>query len=159
MSLYCVPCSQHAGQLQLVPAGQSNCGRCGGYSLACVTCRRAVAPGACACTCGERALASTRELRPPPLPSLSTVLPVVNVIPEVYGGGGHGVEAEVFLPPGDAAILNELLAMVGMLHAVASRITQLAGMSDHTRQVVRDMRNLATLCQEELEMRAGTRGS
>lgn len=159
MSLYCVPCSASLGRLSLIPSGQYHCGRCGGYSLACSNCRRSTASGSSTCSyCDEKALATTRNLRPPSLPNLPAVLPVVSVIPDVYGGGSHGVEAEIFLPPGDAAILNELLAMVGMLHATASRLTQLAGMSDHTRQVVRDMRGLANLAQEELEMRAGTRG-
>jgi hypothetical protein len=178
LSLYCIPCSTSQGRLSLLPSGQSYCGRCGSYVLACSTCRRSVAAGSSTCShCSEVALVATRDLRPPPLPNLPACLPVVsveirgggsrgimpslpavNVIPDVYGGGSHGVEAEIFLPPGDAAILNELLAMVGMLHATASRLTQLAGMSDHTRQVVRDMRSLANLAQEELEMRAGTRG-
>jgi hypothetical protein len=81
--------------------------------------------------------------------------PVSKAVPEVYRGGKFGVEAVVTMAGVDAAVLTELLQFAAMLHAMASRTGQLAGHSDHTRKIIREMRNLATEIQEEVETRRG----
>ena len=79
-------------------------------------------------------------------------------VPEVYRAGRYGVDAEVNVPPGDAAIMTEMLQLVQLLHAMAARANQFRGANDHTRKVIRDMRTLANDLQEEVELRRGPVG-
>jgi hypothetical protein len=79
-------------------------------------------------------------------------------VPEVYRAGRYGVDAEVSVPPGDAAIMTEMLQLVQLLHAMAARANQFRGANDHTRKIIRDMRTLANDLQEEVELRRGPVG-
>lgn len=160
--IYCRPCRQ------MLRAGEAHCPTCGGSGdHACVECHRDVAVGSSCCEAcaGESG-------RPRPAPALLEVVPDLDraaeaalTIPaavlgakpvlERYEAGRHGVKATVVMAGEDAAILNELLQFVAMLHAMAARSNQFRGHTDNTRKMIRQMRDLATLIQEEVELRRG----
>jgi hypothetical protein len=91
----------------------------------------------------------------PSLPALPVAMPAMVRVPEQYDAGRYGVSAQVTIPAGDAALMNELGSMVGALHVMASRLNGFTGLTDHTRKLIRDMRLLATDAQEEVELRRG----
>jgi hypothetical protein len=163
MSLYCGYCTQGGQQAMVVPEGSTGCSRCGRTDLLrCLDCNTLVPVGVSSCTrcarTGEGVLVmSRREAALPSLPSLPNLMmvPTVRPVSERYQGGSHGVEAQVTMPARDAAIMNELAALVPVLHVVAGRLTQFTGLTDHTRKLVRDLRTAATDAQEEIELRRG----
>ena len=164
MSIYCLPC------LTVLPEGASACPKCGGVSFSCLACHAPLRVGEKSCQqCGRQARSEiVRTDRDPgnvdhqdgALRAIATVPKAARatLVPEVYRAGKFGVEAEVRMVPGDVAVLNELGKLVELLHAMASRSTQFAGLTDHTRKMIRDMRILATDVQEEIEMRRGPQG-
>ena len=89
------------------------------------------------------------------LAAIPKAVSMAPVVPELYQAGRHGVKAEVAIPPRDAAIMNELLQLVQLLHGMAARLNQFQGLSEHTRKLIRDIRVLACDAQEEVEMRRG----
>jgi RNA polymerase subunit RPABC4/transcription elongation factor Spt4 len=154
--IYCIPCRQ-----TLFP-GQSSCQHCGGTKLACLDCHRDLPAGRSTCPHCSTDLVTvdfdTLVSRDPAHEALATIPAAVahaSLVPEVYQGGRHGVSAEVQIPPRDAAIMNELLQLVQLLHGMAGRLNQFAGLTEHTRKLIRDMRVLACDAQEEVEMRRG----
>lgn len=151
MSLYCRPCRQE------LALGSVSCPVCGGQDLACMTCHQSVGQGQAICSACSRI--GVRRVLPPDVEQAIAEVPdvVLNLprVPEVYQAGRHGVRAEVRISPGDAAIMNELLRLVPMLHGMAGRLNQFQGHTDHTRKLIRDMRTLACDVQEEVELRRG----
>jgi hypothetical protein len=140
----------------------SSCQKCGGSNLACFDCHREIPAGGSTCTHCSTDLVTvdfeTIVSRDPAREALATIPSAIahaSLVPEVYQGGRHGVEAVVQIPPKDAAIMNELLQLVQLLHGMAGRLNQFAGLSEHTRKLIRDMRGLACDAQEEVEMRRG----
>lgn len=167
MSLYCVPCRQ-----ELV-GGSAACHRCGGSVLACTQCHDSVLVGASDCSrCGSsndrpgRAISSRASPAvpvdfsddvaqalaqiPAPVRSLGRA-----VVPTSYEAGRYGVKAEVKIPERDAEIMTELIRLVPLLHGMAGRLNQFQGHTEHTRKLIRDMRQLACDAQEEVELRRG----
>jgi len=155
----------------VVPDELQSCVKCGNDRLACRACHESIPAGTAICP---------RCYTPPPAPSSKPVpaelvlpeptsraeqaiaaIPVgarAQLVPEQYRGGKYGVEADVRIPAGDVAIMNELGKLVELLHAMASRANQFVGQTDHTRMVIRNMRLLATDLQEEIELRRGPLG-
>jgi hypothetical protein len=86
------------------------------------------------------------------------VSPRVATVVERYNAGRYGVRAEVRIPAGDVAIMNDLGAMVAVLHTMAARLNGFVGHTEHTRKLIRDMRILATDIQDEIETRRGPQG-
>lgn len=158
MALLCGNCRR------VLPGGVSTCPTCGGQSFYCGDCRQWLPPGTAACSCSRAVLVSScpsglQERSAPSDHSLAiSVTPVAPVVLERRSAGRFGVEAEVTVPAGDVAILNELGALVAVLHQVAGRLGQLSVGSDHTRKLMRDMRVLAADAIEEIEMRQGPVG-
>ena len=173
MSVYCLPC------LTILPEEMSACPKCGGMSFSCLGCHAPLRVGKKSCEqCGR-----TEIMRPDPVDhlqygirpdgisqddqrssgarvALATVPTAARatLVPEVYQAGKFGVSAEARMVPGDVVVLNELGKLVELLHAMASRTTHFAGLTEHTRKMIRDMRILATDIQEEIEMRRGPQG-
>jgi hypothetical protein len=154
--IYCVPCRQ-----TLYP-GQSSCSKCGGSNLACFNCHREIPVGSSTCPHCSTDLVmvdfetiASRDLALDALATIPAAVAHSSSVPEVYQGGRHGVKAEVQIPPRDAAIMNELLQLVQLLHGMAGRLNQFQGLTEHTRKLIRDMRVLACDAQEEVEMRRG----
>lgn len=164
--VYCVPCRQ-----TLYP-GRSSCDKCGGSNLACLDCHGEIPRGGSSCPqCSKDFVAADFEALVPAVriegatgtmdpayQALATIPSAVAhapAVPEVYQGGRHGVKAEVQIPPRDVAIMNELLQLCQLLHGMAGRLNQFAGLTEHTRKLIRDMRVLACDAQEEVEMRRG----
>lgn len=150
-NLYCIPCRE------LVPEGIPYCLRCRGTNLACITCHQRPAAGEVACSRCSGGLVVQNKV-PDAREALATI-PVsvshVAKIADTYEGGKFGVRAEVQINPGDAAIMNELLKLVQLLHGMAGRLNQFQGLTEHTRKVIRDLRTLANDAQEEVELRRG----
>jgi len=169
MSLYCPTCRVFVKQ------GESNCPKCFRSSgLACVECNHYVEDGASRCSRDHevQALVPTTvesvvegevvlSLQSPAVSAALSVPAAVasaRPVPSVYEAGRHGVKAEVRVPEGDVTIMNELLSLVQLLHAMAARANQFRGHTEHTRKMIRDMRVLATDVQDEVEMRRGPLG-
>lgn len=167
MSLYCVPCRQ-----ELVE-GATSCHLCGGGVLACMGCHDLVLVGATGCSrCGSFSDQKSRKIARVAAPSVPVdfsddvaqalaEIPVpvrglgTAVVPASYEAGRYGVKAEVKIPERDAEIMTELIRLVPLLHGMAARLNQFQGHTDHTRKLIRDMRQLACDAQEEVELRRG----
>jgi hypothetical protein len=148
-NLYCISC-----RVTLTP-GQVVCSQCGGVDLACVQCHQRPA-GFSICPVCDVAVAGSRQSDVQiALSEIPAAVGLASRVSETYQAGRFGVCATVSIPPRDAAIMNELLQLAQLLHGMAGRLNQFQGMTDHTRQVIRDMRTLANLAQEEVEMRRG----
>ncbi len=149
MSLYCVPCRQ------MLRDGEGHCPRCFGTArLACTECNQGVPDGSVVCpNCARAALAVV--VAPPSKSVIPAAVVTAKPVLERYEAGQYGVKALVQMAGEDAAILNELLQLVGYLHAMAARSNQFRGHTDNTRKMIRQMRDLATLVQEEVELRRG----
>ena len=155
MALLCASCSR------VLPGGESACPSCGGVQIYCGDCRQWLSPGEASCAnCSRAELVPVRPVGGDvsSLPMVPVALPVVPPVVERYSAGRFGVDAQVTMPAGDVAALNELAALVTVLHQVASHVGQLRIPSDHTRKLMRDMRVLAADAQEEIEMRRGSGG-
>ena len=155
------------------------------HQLICYNCKRPVQRGASTCTCGQmlaklptlpslsvdrpamagqvvRAPADSPSLvgftappsAPPALPGLPAHVKSLR-ISEEYNAGRYGVTATVSMPAKDVEIMNKLGQMVVLLHTVAQEMNQFQGHAEHTRSLIRAMRNLATDIQDEIEMRTG----
>jgi hypothetical protein len=125
----------------------------------CGDCRQWLSPGEISCgNCARAELVPARPAGAEVLSMVPLALPVVPPVLERYSAGRFGVDAQVTVPAGDVAALNELAALVTVLHQVASHVGQLRVSSDHTRKLMRDMRVLAADAQEEIEMRRGSGG-
>jgi hypothetical protein len=161
MSLYCPGC-------RIVASTDSNiCAQCGAQFLCCSQCGANAPKGAFDCpTCTSKELSRSNvasipaELVPdlPPIGGHMVVSPRVATVVERYDAGRHGVNAEVRIPAGDVAIMNDLGAMVAVLHTMAARLNGFVGHTEHTRQLIRSMRILATDIQDEIETRRGPQG-
>lgn len=165
MSLYCVLCRQ-----ELV-AGATTCHLCGKSQLACMRCHEQSLLGQSECRyCDVRTTSIASRVSPSPTVPVDVSDDVVQalaevpdpvrslgrtVVPEVYKDGRYGVEAEVKIPPRDAEIMTELIRLVPLLHGMAGRLNQFQGHTEHTRKLIRDMRQLACDAQEEVELRRG----
>jgi hypothetical protein len=68
------------------------------------------------------------------------------------------VEAEVIFEGEDAVILSAMSQATTVLHALAAKMNAFQGVMPSTREVIRACRNLATLLQEEIEVRRGPQG-
>ena len=172
MSLYCANCNRgRLGQAAPLSQGELCCPRCGRSDyLACDVCGGLLPIGMPSCPRCMEVPPPRSEMLPegvlqprsevavvmPALPVLPALVPVVPRVPERYSGGRFGVEAEVTVPAGDAARMNELGQLVSLLHVLASRCAQFGLLTDHTRKLIRDMRILATDAQEEIEIRRGS---
>lgn len=153
MALLCASCGR------VLPGGESSCPSCGGVQIYCGDCRQWLSPGEASCgNCARAELVPARQAGTEVLPMVPLALPVVPPVVERYSAGRFGVDAQVTMPAGDVAALNELAALVTVLHQVASHVGQLRIPSDHTRKLMRDMRVLAADAQEEIEMRRGFGG-
>jgi hypothetical protein len=116
--------------------------------------------------CAPKAIARSNvasipaELVPdlPPIGGAVVLSPRVERVVGRYEAGRHGVKAEVRIPPGDVAFMNDLGAMVAVLHTMAARLNGFVGHTQHTRELIRSMRVLATDIQEEIETRRGPQG-
>ena len=155
----------------VVPDELQACEKCGNDRLACHTCHEIIPAGTVVC---PRCF-TPPPIPPPKAPPAELVLPEppsraeqaiaaipagvrAQLVPEQYRGGKYGVEADVRIPAGDVAIMNELGKLAELLHAMASRANQFVGQTEHTRKVIRNMRLLATDLQEEIELRRGPLG-
>ena len=94
---------------------------------------------------------------PPAMPGLPAHVRSIE-LSEEYKAGKFGVTATVFRSPKDVEILNKLGQTVVLLHTMAQEMNQLQGHSEHTRALIRAMRNLATDIQDEIEIRTGPPG-
>jgi len=161
--IYCWPCAQFNVMHELVDGFCQRC--CSTTDGVCGKCGQLVSRGAAGCPrcASEEAAVSavvvrtspTGVVRLPDLPPLPVLVPAAPVVVERYQAGKLGVEAEVTIPAGDVDIMNDLLALVQVLHRVAAKATRFVGHTDHTRKMIRDMRVLATDIQEEVETRRG----
>jgi len=153
---YCPHCKDKFG------GGLTGCPKCGTIGLGCLVCHQLVPARSVECPyCQLRSVEVEVVSRPSRAAQALATVPAatrMSAVPEVYQAGRHGVSAEVRMPPGDAAILTELGKLVELLHGMAGRLNQFVGMSEHTQQIKRGMRNLATEIQEEIELRIGPRG-
>lgn len=91
-------------------------------------------------------------------PSVLPGLPAhvsVAVIPKEYEAGRYGVSATVTIPEKDVGVMNDWAQLVVLLHTMAKRGNEFQGHTEHTRRVIRAMRDLASDIQDEIEMRTG----
>jgi hypothetical protein len=98
-----------------------------------------------------------------PLPGLPTTfngahLPAPYKVPNSHIQRKFGVESEVIFEGEDATILSTMSQAATLLHALAAKMNGFQGMMPSTRDVIRSCRNLATLLQEEIEVRRGPQG-
>jgi hypothetical protein len=91
---------------------------------------------------------------PSVLPGLPSHIQQVTVRSE-YQAGRFGVTATVQIPEKDVAIMNTLGQLVVLLHTVAKDMNNFQGHTEHTRSLIRGMRDLASDIQDEIEMRTG----
>ena len=153
MSRYCSTCRK------IVADGNQSCGSCGNIRLICTVCKSQVDPRSTLClVCAQSALVQFEQNAAQRAVVAVPFAARAGVVMERYQAGRLGVDAEVQIPPGDVAIMNELGKLVELLHAMAARVNQFVGMTDHTRKIARDMRHLATDVQEEVELRRGPLG-
>jgi len=91
-------------------------------------------------------------------PSVLPGLPAhvsVAVVPKEYDAGRYGVTAKVTIPEKDVGVMNDWAQLVVLLHTMAKRGNEFQGHTEHTRRVIRAMRDLASDIQDEIEMRTG----
>ena len=91
-------------------------------------------------------------------PSVLPGLPAhvsVAVVPKEYEAGRYGVSATVTIPEKDVGVMNDWAQLVVLLHTMAKRGNEFQGHTEHTRRVIRAMRDLASDIQDEIEMRTG----
>lgn len=150
MAIYCYDC-----RLVVVP-GAHHCGQCRGTNLACLNCHTRLKQGETVCSrCDVELVVPRVDDVSRAVAQIPVAVEMVSRIPDTYQAGRFGVSAEVTIPPRDATIMNEILQLVQLLHGMAARLNQFQGTTDHTRQLIRDMRSLANLAQEEVELRRG----
>jgi len=132
--------------------------------LACSQCGVTTSPGSFGCSACQQAIARSNTAQVGLVPDLPVIGGAVVVSPRVptvverYEAGKYGVKAEVSVPAGDVVILNDLGALVAVLHTMAARLNGFVGHTEHTRQLIRGMRILATDIQDEIETRRGPQG-
>lgn len=163
--IYCSYCSQASARVVYLQQGETRCSACGRTDLLrCSECNELIMVGLGYCArCSRSEVAVVRGGQSagamvPDLPSLeqqSLSVPAVPTVVERYSGGRYGIKADVVVPAGDVALMNELGSLVSVLHLVASRLNHFTILTDHTRKLIRDMRVLATDAQEEIETRRG----
>lgn len=85
-------------------------------------------------------------------------LPMPMVVPPSYVQNRFGVSAEVQLSGQDAEILTLMSQAATLLHGLAAKMNTFSGVMKSTRDVIRGCRDLATLLQEEIEVRRGPQG-
>lgn len=170
MALYCSTCRQAA-----VPT-EAICGNCrSGFvsQLVCGDCGHPVERGLTFCPSCQNKGTLLPVLRPDaqrgslspgsslvPLPPTfgGAPVPMPAVIPPTYSHGRFGVSAEVQLAGQDAEILTLMSHAASLLHGLAVKMNQFAGVTNSTRAVIRGCRDLATSLQEEIEVRRGPQG-
>jgi len=143
MSLYCSRCNL------MVPTGEIACQNGCHVSLWCSSCRQSVPFGSYGC---PRCVTSiSRPIQQPSVPEARSQFR----FPTHYTSSSGKVSAEVFVPQGDAQIMDELVGLVSQLTKMAARLNQLTALSENTRKIVRDMRVLAADVVGEIEARRG----
>ena len=174
MALFCTQCHTLADE------GVAVCVSCGnGFTsqLACATCRQMVPRGTAYCArCSQpawtvappppdierdRQAIMRRSQMPLPPPTGLTLpkLPGISLdrveVSDSYQAGEFGATADVQMGGNDARILTDMNKAVVLLHALAQEMNGLCALSDSTRKVIRGCRTLASLLQEEVEVRVG----